>query len=284
MALSIRQRVLRVAVRHGCLSAETVADLKSWDHGGGFSVHAGVLIEAEDRAALERLLRYCARPAFASERLEWESGANQSDGEGSQGTDNDGALCVSEVRVRYRLPKPGRHGKSVLVLTPLQFLDRLAALIPPPRRHRHPYHGAFAPHAGLRPLVAAHAGRAVAGMSWASALEFSALPDIAPSAPAPANPPPRRRASALWAWLIARIYDALPLSCPQCGTQMKLIAFITEPVAIRGILTHVGESVTPPPLSPRARAPPQIEIAHTAAFAFDQSSDPEFQFDQRLAH
>lgn len=130
----------------------------------------------------------------------------------------------------------------------------------------------------------------------ASALEFSALPDIAPSAPAspaPANPPPRRRASALWAWLIARIYDALPLSCPQCGTQMKLIAFITEPVAIRGILTHVGESVTPPPLAPRARAPPQIEIAHTAAFAFDPSvdwelrsvtPDPGFQFDQRLAH
>jgi hypothetical protein len=30
------------------------------------------LIEAADRPGLERLLRYCARPAFASERLSWD--------------------------------------------------------------------------------------------------------------------------------------------------------------------------------------------------------------------
>ena len=69
---AIRHRVLRTAGRHGCLTPDAIADLKGWEHGGGFSVHAGVLVEAEDRAALERLLRYCARPAFASERLEWE--------------------------------------------------------------------------------------------------------------------------------------------------------------------------------------------------------------------
>lgn len=34
----------------------------SSQHGGGFSVDAGVRIEAADRAWLERRLRYCARP------------------------------------------------------------------------------------------------------------------------------------------------------------------------------------------------------------------------------
>ena len=38
----------------------------------GFSVDAGVCIEAHDRAALERLLRYCARPPFAMDRLRKE--------------------------------------------------------------------------------------------------------------------------------------------------------------------------------------------------------------------
>jgi hypothetical protein len=38
----------------------------------GFSVDAGVCIEAHDRAALERLLRYCARPPFSMERLRKE--------------------------------------------------------------------------------------------------------------------------------------------------------------------------------------------------------------------
>ncbi len=40
-----------------------------WEHGGGFSVDAEVRIEAHERDGLERLLRYCARPAFALERL-----------------------------------------------------------------------------------------------------------------------------------------------------------------------------------------------------------------------
>jgi len=56
----IRSRVLRTAVRHGALTAEVAADLARWGHGGGFSLHAAVRIEAEDRAGLERLLRYCA--------------------------------------------------------------------------------------------------------------------------------------------------------------------------------------------------------------------------------
>jgi hypothetical protein len=43
--------------------------MASWDHGGGFSLDAGVRIEADDRSGLERLLRYCARPVFALERL-----------------------------------------------------------------------------------------------------------------------------------------------------------------------------------------------------------------------
>jgi hypothetical protein len=43
--------------------------MAAWEHGGGFSVDAGVRIEADNRAGLERLLRYCARPAYALERL-----------------------------------------------------------------------------------------------------------------------------------------------------------------------------------------------------------------------
>ena len=49
-----------------------------------FSVDASVRIEADDRAGLERLLRYCARPPFALERLE----------------------AIDAQRLIYRLSKP----------------------------------------------------------------------------------------------------------------------------------------------------------------------------------
>jgi hypothetical protein len=44
------------------------------------------------------------------------------------------------------------------VLTPLELIQRLAALIPPPRRHRHRDSGVLAPNAPLRSAVTALAG------------------------------------------------------------------------------------------------------------------------------
>jgi hypothetical protein len=44
----------------------------------------------------------------------------------------------------------------------------------------------------------------------------------------------------LWAVLIARIYEVLPLLRPLCGGQMRLIAFITHSADIRHILDHIG--------------------------------------------
>ena len=53
--------------------------------------------------------------------------------------------------------KPGPGGSVSLILTPLQLLDRLVALIPPPRKHRHRTYGALAPNSPLRAAVTAPA-------------------------------------------------------------------------------------------------------------------------------
>ena len=54
---------------------------------------------------------------------------------------------------------------------------------------------------------------------------------------------------------MARVGEEFPLECPACGGDIRLIAFITKPGPIRKILTHLGEPLEPPPLSP-ARGPP----------------------------
>ena len=65
----VRRRILRAFVARGHLEACDAKDMAAYAHGGGFSVDAGGCIEAPDRAGLERLLRYCARPPFAMDRL-----------------------------------------------------------------------------------------------------------------------------------------------------------------------------------------------------------------------
>jgi hypothetical protein len=51
----------------------------------------------------------------------------------------------------------------------------------------------------------------------------------------------------------ARVGEEFPLECPNCGGDIRLIAFITEPGPIRKILTHLGEPLEPPPASPAHR-------------------------------
>ena len=85
---------------------------------------ASVWIGSDDWVGLERLLRYCARPPFAMERLH------------PKGKD----------KLLYHCPKPQPVGKQGdLVLTPLELIDKLAALVPPPRMHLTSV-GFFTPH------------------------------------------------------------------------------------------------------------------------------------------
>ena len=79
-----------------------------------------------------------------------------------------------------------------------------------------------------------------------------------------------------WAKLIARVGEKFPLECPNCGGDIRLIAFITEPGPIRKILTHLGEPLKPPPVSP-ARGPPtdwgEVVQIHDNRDVFQPSPD-----------
>ena len=71
---TLRRRILRAFVGRGLLESFEAKDMLGYQH-SGFSVNASVCIEGQDRAGLERLLRYCARPPFAMDRLRKEGAA-----------------------------------------------------------------------------------------------------------------------------------------------------------------------------------------------------------------
>ena len=252
----LRTRILSHLERHGCLDPVDVDDMLAWEHEGGFSLDGSVHIDDWDRNALERLTRYCARPPFSSGRL--------------------GRL--DEHTVAYNLPRPTPDGRTCLLMDPMELLRRLASLIPPPRTHLVRYFGVLAPNAALREQVIQSAGPSPALLErLKTAADLMGIHDEAaerdtpgPNANAgvpmppdePKSPQPNekpRRASYLWAILIARIYEALPLMCPRCGSPMKIIAFITDPASLSRILNHLGVPTKPPPLHP-ARAPPQQDF------------------------
>ncbi|MES9857445.1 MAG: transposase [Sedimenticola sp.] len=107
---------------------------------------------------------------------------------------------------------------SLLRLTPMEFLGRVAILIPPPRRHRHRYHGVLAPNAPLRNQVTVRAGLSMDGEVVVSEEMLKA----------PAGESGEEVGGCLfgsiWAMLLARIYEINPLVCPRCGGEMRIIA------------------------------------------------------------
>jgi hypothetical protein len=146
--------------------------------------------------------------------------------------------------------------QGVVTLAPHELLDRLAALVPPPRKHRHRYHGVFAPNHTMRQLVTAMAignvGKAAATGTGEPQGDQGAGQSGREAEAASRSHDTSRIA---WSKLLAKIAEELPMVCPACGGDIRLIAFITDPAPIRKILSHIGEPVEPPPVSP-ARGPP----------------------------
>ncbi len=283
LARTVQLRVLRWFARRGLLDPSTAADMRTWQGSGGFSVDGSVRIEGEDRAGLERLVRYCARGPLALERLHAPAGI--------------GALSSPEAPLVYRLPEPDVHGRLELRLTPLALLERLARLVPPPRIHRHRYHGVLAPNARLRSTVVS-IGRpvpdGVPGDVGPPPSSDHVRHPVAPPSPSRQTGPsstqaatPRSRSSRmLWAQLLARIYEVLPLLCPACGGEMKIISFITLPSTVEHILLHLDLPHRPPRVSP-ARGPPQAELDLDQTPVFDLEAPepiPEYEFDQYPPH
>ena len=265
----VQRRVLRYFHRHGLLDEADAHGMLSWQGSGGFSIDAAVRIEGEDRPSVERLLRYCARPPFALERLHAPGGIV--------------SLTSPDARLVYRLPKPAPDGRTELLLSPLQLLERIARFVPPPRVHRHRYHGVLAPNARLRAAVTL-IGRPKAETPSTQLLgptspASSRKPSIDPEPARPTNP-----ARIRWAVLLARIYDVLPLLCPACGGHMRILAFLTDPPVVLAILSHLELPHQPPPISP-ARGPPQGDFLLDQTPVFDPAEGepgPEFVFDQSV--
>ena len=163
-------------------------------------------------------------------------------------------------------------GRTELVLTPLELLDRLSKLITPPRIHKHRYCGVLAPNAKLRKAVIETAGPSGATLQ----LLTEARDKMEIDQPDPSEDKPqgrvRQAAARCWAMLLARIYECLPLTCPKCGEPMRLIAFIMEPPVVEKILLHIGEPTEPPVVLP-ARAPPQMDMDFDQVTQFDQGND-----------
>jgi hypothetical protein len=183
----------------------------------GFSLHADTAVHGNDRQGLERLCRYGARGPVAESRLR----------------------KLDDGRYEYS-PKKG----VAFILTAEALVKRLVALTPPPNRHLTSFHGVYAPHAKLRPLVVT---------PRAPPPSVESPPPPPPPGRTTAPPPPPRLD---WATLHQRTFGTDVLQCP-CGGRRTVRRVHLTRKAAEARLVELGVTL-PSRLLPPPTAPPQL--------------------------
>ena len=202
----------------------------------GFSLHAGVSTEAHQRDKLERLCRYVTRPAVSEKRLAITSNGN----------------------IRYQLKTPYRDGTTHMIFEPLDFIAKLAALVPKPRTNLTRFHGVFAPNSKFRVRVTpAKRGR---GRKRRQPTEESWLDKT----------PAERHQSMTWMQRLKRVFNIDPVAAPSRPAGGAVVRSRSLPALksecrttglIERILAHLeGKEPAELAMLPEERAPPQARL------------------------
>jgi len=213
-----RRAVLAEFVHRGWFEEDEAAAMLGWPH-SGFGAYLGPVIE--EREGLLRVARYSARAPVAEGRLRYDAERAE----------------VELVADRVDGPYAGVHR-----MTALEFIARWVDHVPERYEVRVRYAGAYATRRrvwwGRRGVLLARsraepAGGTKGGNAW------------------PALRARRRR----WAELLRRVFKVEVEVCPRCGGEARIVAFLTEPAAIRRILGHQERRGVDARAGPWAAAP-----------------------------
>ena len=151
--------------------------------------------------------------------------------------------------VRYQVSKTN-GGPSYHEWPASEFVGRVAALVPPARKHVVRYYGALGPRSPLRGAVTqATRDRATCG-------ELEAGYTVTPAAKVAREV--RRAAAAAgraWAACLKKVFEVDPVRCVKCLGEMLLVSVILDDRELERILAHQGWPVEFPKTK-ASRAPP----------------------------
>ena len=152
---------------------------------------------------------------------------------------------IRESKTEVERYVPYSDGTTHVIFEPLDFIAKLAALVPKPRVNLTRFHGVFAPNSKHRV-------------------------DVTPAKRGKGRPheehedktPEQRHQAMTWALRLKRVFNIDVSVCPKCGGEARVIASIEDQAVIDKILAHLmkkGALPPPPELLPATRASPDSD-------------------------
>ena len=174
----------------------------------GFNLQAATFVGATNRKRLEELVAYMTRPPLAASRLS---------------VNDEGDLV-------YTMKRVFSDGTRAILLSPMEMIEKLCAMVPPPRAHQALYTGVFSSHSKWRNLVV---------------LDPKARKGFNPETVDRKKVKNHQRAK-----LLKRIFRIDVGTCPKCGSDMEIRAAVHDPDSIKRYMRHLGLREHPPPIAP----------------------------------
>lgn len=192
----------------------------------GFNLQAATFVAASQRSRLEALVAYVTRPPLATDRLS---------------VNENGDLV-------YKMKRVFSDGTCAILLSPMELIEKLCAMVPPPRAHQVLYTGVFSSHSKWRNHVV---------------LDPKARKGFNPETVDKKKVKNHRRAK-----LLKRIFKIDVGTCPKCGTDMEIRSAVHDPESIRRYMRHFGLAEHPPPTAPARNEQQDL------ALSFDEVPPP----------
>ena len=181
-----------------------------------------VRLDGGDHTARQALAQYIARPPLSLQKLTYDR---------------------SGGKVLYHTTYNPYLRQNTNLWSATDFIAHLTQFIPPwGVRYIH-YYGLYSSRCKARWPRLPHIAR-VAPQGWRQSHAQQMPTQADASEPTTVSHAACRSA---WARLIAKVYEIDPLVCPRCGSEMRLIAVITDPAEVRTILRHLLKTGRAPP-------------------------------------
>ena len=162
---------------------------------------------------------------------------------------NDRLSVDKNGELIYRMKRRFADGTQAILLSPSELLEKLCAMVPPPRAHQQLYTGVFSSHSKWRNLVV---------------LSPEARKGFNPVSVDKNKVKSHRRAK-----LLKRIFKIDVGTCPKCGCDLEIRAAIHDPEEIKRYLRHIGLAEHPPPIAPARYEHRDLGLG------FDESPHPQ---------
>ena len=186
----------------------------------GFSLHAATATKTMQRDRLTNLIEYIARGPLSNERLE----------------------IVGEKKVKLKLKTPYSDGTTHLLLRFSEFIEKLVALVPPPKSHLVRWGGFLAPNSPIRKLILVKPEIKKA-FQFAGKDEHGIIKNYS------------------WSKMLAKVFKIDVTTCESCGGKMQKICAVHDGDSIRRYLLHLGLDPDPPPRTQPSVQQPEIVFA-----------------------